>query len=109
MSQAPARVPRAYDDEHRARRAELRAVEDDPPRIAGERRTVRITGHPDRPPPRRRTVESQLGGRPDRIAKWAVLLGVFLVAIAAATARAAEPADDRPAASGETSRLPAGY
>jgi hypothetical protein len=55
------------------------------PRAEGERRTVTITGQPT--PARRRpsVVESQLA-QPDRIALWAFLLGLFLVAVAAGTA-----------------------
>jgi hypothetical protein len=51
----------------------------------GERRTITITGQPT--PARRRpsVVEAQLA-QPDRIALWAFLLGLFLVAVAAGTA-----------------------
>jgi hypothetical protein len=50
-----------------------------------ERRTITITGQPT--PARRRpsVVEAQLA-QPDRIALWAFLLGLFLVAVAAGTA-----------------------
>ena len=54
---------------------------------AGERRTITITG---RPTPARRlpgVAERQLA-QPDRIALWAFLLGLFLVAVAAGTAHA---------------------
>jgi len=53
------------------------------------RRTVTITGHPV--PPRRRpsAARSQIHARPDRIALWAFLLGLFLVFMAVATANAA--------------------
>jgi rare lipoprotein A (peptidoglycan hydrolase) len=52
-----------------------------------ERRTVRITGQPT--PARRRSVTTaQISSRPDRVALWAVMLGLFLVLMAAATARA---------------------
>jgi hypothetical protein len=51
-----------------------------------ERRTITITGRPG-PPRRRSVVESQLA-QPDRIALWAFLLGLFLVAVAAGTAHA---------------------
>jgi hypothetical protein len=55
---------------------------------AGERRTITITGRPGPPARRRRSVvESQLA-QPDRIALWAFLLGLFLVAVAAGTAHA---------------------
>ena len=59
-----------------------------------ERRTVQITGRPvsslrlveverRRPP---RTPMERLGPRPDRIAMWAVLLGVFCCVVALTTA-----------------------
>lgn len=57
---------------------------------AAGRRTVRITGHPD---PyvrgrRRRRRSSQVGARPDRVALWAVVLGMFLLGMAGITANA---------------------
>ena len=53
------------------------------------RRTVKITGRPV--PARRRpsATASRIEARPDRIALWAVLLGLFLVFMAVATANAA--------------------
>ena len=85
MRSAGARTLRE-DDQPRSRpaRPDLRLVE-------GERRTVIITGHPTPPPPRRRRspARQQLVARPDRIALWAVLLGLFLVFMAVATAHAA--------------------
>jgi hypothetical protein len=57
------------------------------------RRTITITGQPERtaPAPMRRSsrplVDAQLA-RPDRIALWAFLLGLLLVAVAAGTAHA---------------------
>ncbi len=57
-------------------------------RPAPERRTVTITGRPT--PALRRlpgVAERQLA-QPDRIALWAFLLGLFLVAVAAGTAHA---------------------
>ncbi len=60
-----------------------------------ERRTITITGHPV-PPRRRRSPASRpspakqhIAARPDRLALWAFLLGLFLVLVAAATANAA--------------------
>jgi len=61
---------------------------------ASERRTVQITGRPvsslrlveverRRPP---RTPMERLGPRPDRIAMWAVLLGLFCCIVALTTA-----------------------
>jgi hypothetical protein len=54
---------------------------------APERRTVTITGHPTPARRRRPVVDSQLA-QPDRIALWAFLLGLLLVAVAAGTAHA---------------------
>ena len=57
--------------------------------VEGERRTVVITGQP-LPPRRRRPVAAQqIEARPDRIALWAVMLGLFMVFVAVATANAA--------------------
>jgi hypothetical protein len=57
--------------------------------VEGERRTVVITGNP-MPPRRRRPVAAQqIQARPDRIALWAFLLGLFMVFVAVATANAA--------------------
>jgi hypothetical protein len=59
-----------------------------------ERRTVQITGRPisslrlvevERRRPSRSPME-RLGPRPDRIAMWAVLMGVFLCVVALSTA-----------------------
>jgi hypothetical protein len=55
--------------------------------LAGERRTITITGRTTPPRRRRSVVENQLA-QPDRIALWAFLLGLFLVAVAAGTAHA---------------------
>jgi hypothetical protein len=64
-------------------RPNLRLVDGEP----SARRTVVITGQPE-PPRRRRPSASaqQIQARPDRIALWAFLLGLFLVAVAAGTA-----------------------
>jgi hypothetical protein len=66
------------------RRFERRAEADTP---VAERRTITITGRPGPPRRRRSVIESQLA-QPDRIALWAFLLGLFLVAVAAGTAHA---------------------
>jgi hypothetical protein len=58
-----------------------------PPRA--ERRTVIITGQATPAPRRRYAAQQQLAARPDRVALWAFLLGLFLVLVAAATANAA--------------------
>jgi hypothetical protein len=50
-----------------------------------ERRTIQIAGQPTPARRRRSVVESQMA-QPDRIALWAFLLGLFLVAVAAGTA-----------------------
>ena len=95
MRQAGARALR--DDEQAiAAERELRVVEDLAERrptgrferAGGERRTITITGQAA--PPRRRPspAKQQLAARPDRVALWAFLLGLFLVLVAAATAYA---------------------
>ncbi len=65
----------------------LRVVEGG--RSTAERRTVTITGNPT--PARRRptATERRIAARPDRVALWAVMLGLFLVFMAVATANAA--------------------
>src|SRR5687768_4125521 len=55
------------------------------PDPAVERRTLQIAGQPTPAGRRRSVVESQMA-QPDRIALWAFLLGLFLVAVAAGTA-----------------------
>ena len=102
MRQAAARQHRDDDHDHRLGRPErrLRAVghathaqsADEgyaPVYAENGRRTVIITGQPM--PPRRRPsqAQSQIQARPDRIALWAFLLGLFLVFMAVATANAA--------------------
>ena len=52
------------------------------------RRTVKITGQPVPARRRRSPAASQIEARPDRIALWAFLLGLFLVFMAVATANA---------------------
>lgn len=51
------------------------------------RRTVQITGRPE-PYRRPSRTETQIRRRPDRVAFWAVLLGVFMVFMAVVTAQA---------------------
>lgn len=86
MSQARARALR--EDEYQGRT--LRLVEDSAPVYAANgRRTVKITGQPVPPRRRRSVAATQIQARPDRIALWAVLLGMFLVFMAVATANAA--------------------
>jgi hypothetical protein len=57
------------------------------PVAPAERRTGTITGQPTPARRRRSVVEAQMA-QPDRIALWAFLLGLFLVAVAAGTAHA---------------------
>ena len=97
----PTGARKLSEDQYRESRPprHLRAVRDEGRRHAGEghapayaengRRTVTITGHPV--PPRRRPspTQSQIQARPDRIALWAFLLGLFLVFMAVATAHGA--------------------
>jgi hypothetical protein len=52
-----------------------------------ERRTITITGQPT-PARRRRPLMDSPMAQPDRIALWAFLLGLLLVAVAAGTAHA---------------------
>ena len=57
------------------------------------RRTVAITGRPEKLPPARphrrrppKTVEERIGAQPDRMAAWAVGLGMLLIVLAILTA-----------------------
>ena len=75
---ATARARREHDDWGEPRRD---------PRTG--RRTVTITGQRAAPRRRRPDPATRVGARPDRIAMWAFLMGVFLVAVATATADAA--------------------
>ena len=98
MQDTAARRLREDDHSESRRQSRLRADDVGAPLVAdgyapvyaeNGRRTVRITGHPV--PPRRRPgpAQSQIQARPDRIALWAFLLGLFLVFMAVATANAA--------------------
>jgi hypothetical protein len=98
----PENAARAWREHERDRdrgnpRPELRLIEAEAhPRRAdryaaapmAEVRTIRIDS--SRPAPRRRPdpVKAAVGARPDRVAMWAVLLGVFLTVVAAATGHA---------------------
>jgi hypothetical protein len=95
LEEAPAEAPEPdYTQAPRPRRfARLDPVpsqeEPEPPaepEPLAERRTITITGQPT-PARRRRSpvVDAQLA-QPDRIALWAFLLGLLLVAVAAGTA-----------------------
>jgi hypothetical protein len=91
METAGARKLREHEELHgRSDRPDLRLVEPEVyPLEPGERRTVTITGNPV--PARRRPspAQAQITARPDRVALWAFVLGLFLVVVAAATAHAA--------------------
>ena len=89
MQNATARRLQADDDRRtHAARPHLRVVEPGAPMPpVGERRTIRITGQAA--PPRRRSArQEQIVSRPDRVALYAVLLGLFLVLMAIVTAQA---------------------
>ena len=85
MDAAHARRERAERLAEPQPRPELRLVP--PPE---ERRTVRVTGRPDPEPTRRRrsAAVQRVSARPDRVALWAFLLGLFLVFMSVATAHA---------------------
>jgi hypothetical protein len=75
--------------ERRLRLVEAVDLEYAPTYAENGRRTVKITGQPT--PPRKRPPRAQanIQARPDRIALWAFVLGMFLVFMAVATANAA--------------------
>jgi hypothetical protein len=86
----PRRFERAAEGKQRARPAAQPPVSAELTRPAGAqpgRRTITITGQPTRPRRRTAMVEARLA-QPDRIALWAFLLGLILVAVAAGTAHA---------------------
>ena len=88
MSPEAARALRDFEDSRPvdSARPELTLLvnrTDGPSEPAPERRTVVITGQ--RPVPRRREMVERAGPRPDRIAMWAFLLGIFLVIVATVT------------------------
>jgi hypothetical protein len=89
MNDAAAGARKLRDDEYlNSQGPRLQLVEDEQP--VAERRTITITGNPTPARSRRRSpAHAQIVARPDRIALWAVMLGLFLVAVAAATAHAA--------------------
>jgi hypothetical protein len=76
------RFQRERQDEHEGEPAQVVPIP--------QRRTVTITGQPGPARGSRREVaQRQLVAQPDRVAFWAFVLGLFLVAVAAATANAA--------------------
>lgn len=112
----------ASDPERRSRRERDRAEHGTRPGAdatpsalsAPRRRTVEITGRTVAAPPLPRLVEverrrpprravERVGPRPDRVALWAVLLGFFLILVAATSSHAATPA--APAHAGATVAL----
>jgi hypothetical protein len=96
------RSSRRADDEAFEPRAAVTDEMPPAPLAPPSRRTVEITGRTvaapplprlvevERRRPPRRTVE-RVGPRPDRVALWAVLLGFFLILVAATSSRAATP------------------
>jgi hypothetical protein len=60
------------------------------PAPLAERRTVTISGRPDPLPrrPRQSVAVRHIAAQPDRLALWAFLLGLFLLAVAFGTAHA---------------------
>ena len=90
MQPAGARILPDADPALDEPRRNLHLVGDVEPEYAENgRRTVKITGQPVPPRRRRSATATQIEARPDRIALWAVLLGLFLVFMAVATANAA--------------------
>ncbi len=75
-----------HDAPRRFERRSAPAASARPSRPQGERRTITITGQASTRV-RRSVLDSQIA-QPDRIALWAFLLGLFLVAVAAGTAHA---------------------
>jgi hypothetical protein len=97
MNSAGARALKRVDEyeERFVSKPRLELVEDPapvaappPPALApGERRTVRISGQPTRPR-RRSPAATRVASAPDRLALYALLLGLFLIFMAVVTASA---------------------
>jgi hypothetical protein len=95
MNSAGARALQRVDEyeERFVSKPRLELVEDPAPVTAtptpvpapGERRTVRISGQPTAPR-RRPAASSRVVSAPDRLALYAVLLGLFLIFMAVVTA-----------------------
>jgi hypothetical protein len=77
----------ATEAPERAEPIELRPAPAPLDEPVAERRTITITGQPTPARRRRPVMDAQLA-QPDRIALWAFLLGLLLVAVAAGTAHA---------------------
>ena len=94
MPHAAARALREGDRSEAVPERRLRLVDStvapgpEPVYAENGRRTVIITGQPV--PARRRpsVTATRIQSRPDRVALWAVMLGVFLIFMAVATANA---------------------
>jgi hypothetical protein len=65
--------------------AEIRTITLEPEPRPARRRGEAPARRPAFPPRQRQAVAPRIAGRPDRVAMWAVLLGFFLTAVAAAT------------------------
>jgi hypothetical protein len=90
MDAAQARRERADTYAELRPRPDLRLVPPEP-EAAPARRTVIVTGRPDPEPVRQRrrsAASTRLSARPDRVALWAFLMGLFLVLMSVATAHA---------------------
>ena len=75
------------DATHEApRKFERRAAELLTEQPLSERRTVTITGHPNRAARRTSSVMQNQMAQPERLGLWAFLLGLFLMIVAAGTA-----------------------
>jgi hypothetical protein len=92
--QAPDAPEPDYTQQPRPRRFERTGARQAPAEVAepaapvaplADRRTITITGQPTPARRRRPVVDAQLA-QPDRVALWAFLLGLLLVAVAAGTA-----------------------
>jgi hypothetical protein len=86
----PATTTRRFVRSNEVPKAELGPVAEPvalAPEPVAERRTITITGQPTPARRRRAVMDAQLA-QPDRIALWAFLLGLLLVAVAAGTAHA---------------------
>ena len=106
MTDAQARLRRAEDDQARAPAPpRLRAVKTPPaperrgPRAAPRagtrpdagRRTIQISSAPTVRRRSRSGSQARAGARPDRLALWAVMLGLLLALVAAASGQADDP------------------
>lgn len=104
MSEAQARARRTHRDGRMAPELRLVTPDERPRRRAPDewapperdpltgRRTVRISGRGAAPAPVRRSpTVTRVAARPDRVALWAVMLGLTMAVMAVATARGDVP------------------